>query len=95
MASTTTHCFFHHNALTSSSAATRPQAAAKPAQLACRAHQKQQASVAQEDEGGHVSRRLALTVLFGAAAVASKVSPADAAYGEAGIIIIFIYVHVV
>ncbi|GAB2282466.1 Oxygen-evolving enhancer protein 2-2, chloroplastic [Dionaea muscipula] len=30
-----------------------------------------------------VSRRLALTVLIGAAAVASKVSPADAAYGEA------------
>ncbi|XP_024987695.1 oxygen-evolving enhancer protein 2, chloroplastic-like isoform X1 [Cynara cardunculus var. scolymus] len=32
---------------------------------------------------GSVSRRLALTVLIGAAAVATKVSPADAAYGEA------------
>ncbi|KAJ9563515.1 hypothetical protein OSB04_008675 [Centaurea solstitialis] len=32
---------------------------------------------------GAVSRRLALTVLIGAAAVSTKVSPADAAYGEA------------
>jgi hypothetical protein len=31
-----------------------------------------------------VSRRLALTVLIGAAALGSKVAPADAAYGESG-----------
>ncbi|KAJ0439665.1 hypothetical protein HanHA300_Chr16g0627821 [Helianthus annuus] len=31
-----------------------------------------------------VSRRLALTVLIGAAAVGTKVSPADAAYGQPG-----------
>ncbi|MQL05587.1 hypothetical protein EI015_26305, partial [Escherichia coli] len=37
----------------------------------------------QDDGGTLLSRRLALTVLIGAAAVASKVSPADAAYGEA------------
>ncbi|RWR85790.1 oxygen-evolving enhancer protein 2, chloroplastic-like protein [Cinnamomum micranthum f. kanehirae] len=30
-----------------------------------------------------ISRRLALTVLVGAAAIGTKVSPADAAYGEA------------
>ncbi|KAJ6953013.1 hypothetical protein NC652_004868 [Populus alba x Populus x berolinensis] len=30
------------------------------------------------------SRRLALTVLIGAAALGSKVAPADAAYGESG-----------
>ncbi|XWS32986.1 hypothetical protein CRYUN_Cryun22dG0038300 [Craigia yunnanensis] len=51
----------------------------KPSQLVCRA-QKQ---AVQEDYGSLVSRRLALTVLIGAAAVGSKVSPADAAYGEA------------
>jgi photosystem II oxygen-evolving enhancer protein 2 len=48
----------------------------KPTQLVCRA-QKQVV----EDSG--VSRRLALTVLIGAAAIGSKVAPADAAYGEA------------
>ncbi|OMO68107.1 Photosystem II PsbP, oxygen evolving complex [Corchorus olitorius] len=51
----------------------------KPSQLVCRA-QKQ---AAQDEDGTLVSRRLALTVLIGAAAVGSKVSPADAAYGEA------------
>ena len=39
----------------------------------------------EEDHNGAVSRRLALTVLVGAAAaVGSKVAPADAAYGESG-----------
>ncbi|CAH2059991.1 unnamed protein product [Thlaspi arvense] len=37
----------------------------------------------QEGDNSAVSRRLALTFLVGAAAVGSKVSPADAAYGEA------------
>jgi photosystem II oxygen-evolving enhancer protein 2 len=50
----------------------------KPTQLACRA-QKQ---AVQEEDNGAVSRRLALTVLIGAAALGSKVAPADAAYGE-------------
>ncbi|XP_054819766.1 oxygen-evolving enhancer protein 2, chloroplastic-like [Prosopis cineraria] len=80
-----THCFLHHHALASPSAARssssqRHQVAAKPTQFVCRAHQKQ---AVQEDDGGLLSRRLALTVLIGAAAVATKVSPADAAYGEA------------
>ncbi|KAI9114262.1 hypothetical protein K1719_014912 [Acacia pycnantha] len=76
-----THCFLHHHALASPSAAQRPQVAAKPTQFVCRAYQKQAA--VQEDDAGLLSRRLALTVLIGAAAVATKVSPADAAYGEA------------
>jgi photosystem II oxygen-evolving enhancer protein 2 len=52
----------------------------KPAQLVCRA-QKQ---AVQEEDDGVVSRRLALTVLIGAAALGSKVAPADAANGESG-----------
>lgn len=90
-----TACFFHHNALTTP-ARTPSQRFAPgfkpPAQVACRA-QKQAAG--EEERSGAaaaaaaVSRRLALTVLIGAAAVGSKVSPADAAYGEAGTDAIF------
>ncbi|CAK9324403.1 unnamed protein product [Citrullus colocynthis] len=81
-----TSCFLHHHALTAAAAArssSSPRQVAPPKSgqlLVCRA-QKQQA--AQEEDGGVVSRRLALTVLIGAAALGSKVSPADAAYGEA------------
>ncbi|KAG6577079.1 Oxygen-evolving enhancer protein 2, chloroplastic, partial [Cucurbita argyrosperma subsp. sororia] len=80
-----TSCFLHHHALTAASARSssspRQVAPLKPAQmLVCRA-QKQQPVL--EEDGGVVSRRLALTVLIGAAALGSKVSPADAAYGEA------------
>ncbi|XVF16787.1 hypothetical protein REPUB_Repub10bG0062100 [Reevesia pubescens] len=80
-----TACFLHHHALTtatrssSSISSQRQVANIKPNQLVCRA-QKQ---AVQEDDVSLVSRRLALTVLIGAAAVGSKVSPADAAYGEA------------
>ncbi|KAI6697116.1 hypothetical protein NL676_017235 [Syzygium grande] len=85
MASTT--CFFHHNALTTPARTPSQRFAPsfKPhAQVACRAQKR----AAGEEEGSGsaaaaVSRRLALTVLIGAAAVGSKVSPADAAYGEA------------
>ncbi|KAF7815684.1 oxygen-evolving enhancer protein 2, chloroplastic [Senna tora] len=76
-----TQCFLHHTALTTSparSSSHRHQSLiAKPNHIVCRAQQKQ------DDDGAVLSRRLALTVLIGAAAVASKVSPADAAYGEA------------
>ncbi|KAL4377493.1 hypothetical protein GQ457_02G018730 [Hibiscus cannabinus] len=78
--------FLHHHALTttaarSSSLSPSLRQLSKPnQQLVCRA-QKQAAG--QDDDGSLVSRRLALTVLIGAAAVGSKVSPADAAYGEA------------
>ncbi|KAK8619320.1 hypothetical protein V6N13_133284 [Hibiscus sabdariffa] len=84
MASTT--CFLHHHALTTSAARSPQQrlvANPKPNQLpVCSAAQKQ----ADHDDSGSkaaISRRLVLTLLIGAAAVGSKVSPADAAYGEA------------
>ncbi|XP_012830776.1 PREDICTED: LOW QUALITY PROTEIN: oxygen-evolving enhancer protein 2, chloroplastic-like [Erythranthe guttata] len=79
-------CFLdHHTAAirtcSSSSSTTRRYAPpVKPSQLVCRSVQKQAAA-----DGGSaavVSRRLATIVLIGAAAVGSKVSPADAAYGE-------------
>lgn len=54
----------------------------KPTRLICRA--QDQAALHQEDGAATISRRLALTVLIGAAAIGSKVSPADAAYGESG-----------
>jgi photosystem II oxygen-evolving enhancer protein 2 len=77
-----TACFLHHHALTTAtrSSSQRQVANIKTAQLVCRA-QKQEVH---EDGANAVSRRLALTVLIGAAAIGSKVSPADAAYGEAG-----------
>lgn len=75
-------CFLHHHALTTPARSTpssqRQVANLKPTQLVCRA-QKQ---AVQEEDNGVVSRRLALTVLIGAAALGSKVAPADAAYGE-------------
>ncbi|XP_059449867.1 oxygen-evolving enhancer protein 2, chloroplastic [Corylus avellana] len=76
-----TACFLHHHALTTAtrSSSQRQVANIKTAQLVCRA-QKQEVH---EDGANAVSRRLALTVLIGAAAIGSKVSPADAAYGEA------------
>ncbi|EEF40847.1 oxygen-evolving enhancer protein 2, chloroplastic [Ricinus communis] len=82
----TTGCFLHHPALTSTpnrlSSVSQRQVSntTKPTQFICRASTKQPL---QEEDLSLVSRRLALTVLIGAAAVGSKVSPADAAYGEA------------
>nr|DAD43678.1 TPA_asm: hypothetical protein HUJ06_001908 [Nelumbo nucifera] len=76
-----TSCFLHHHALSTPtrSSSQRHVFNIKPTQVVCRA-QKQ----AVDDEANvAVSRRLALTVLIGAAAVGTKVSPADAAYGEA------------
>ncbi|KAL3624637.1 Oxygen-evolving enhancer protein 2-1, chloroplastic [Castilleja foliolosa] len=78
-----TACFLHHIATLSTPAARKTSnryvPSLKPGVLVCRA-QKQ--AEPQEPEGAVVSRRLALTVLIGAAAVGSKVAPADAAYGE-------------
>ncbi|XP_014522274.1 oxygen-evolving enhancer protein 2, chloroplastic [Vigna radiata var. radiata] len=78
-----TQCFLHHHALTNPARASpqRQVLTTKPNHIVCKA-QKQ---VVQEGDANTtlVSRRLALTVLIGAAAVGSKVSPADAAYGEA------------
>lgn len=79
-----TACFLHHHALTTASARSsssqRQVVNVKQNQIViCRA-QKQ--AVQEEDGAVNVSRRLALTALIGAAALGSKVSPADAAYGE-------------
>ncbi|KAJ1394763.1 PsbP family [Sesbania bispinosa] len=76
-----TQCFLHHIALTTPTrtSSQRQAVSTKPNQVFCKA-QKQ---VVKEDDANLVSRRLALTLLIGAAAVGSKVSPADAAYGEA------------
>uniref|UniRef100_A0A0F7H0X9 23 kDa subunit of oxygen evolving system of photosystem II n=1 Tax=Cypripedium formosanum TaxID=53042 RepID=A0A0F7H0X9_9ASPA len=77
-----TACFLHHQA--PSTAATkrfqRLVPSTRPSQLVARA-QKQAGE--EEDSTNSLSRRLALTVLIGAAAVSTKVSPADASYGEA------------
>ncbi|PON35525.1 PsbP family [Parasponia andersonii] len=80
-----TSCFLHHHALTTAAPAARSSSQrqvscirAPAAQLVSRA-QKQAPN---DDDTAVVSRRLALTVLIGAAALGSKVSPADAAYGE-------------
>lgn len=81
-----TSCFLHHHAVISSPAAGRTPSSryqavsAKPTQVVCKV--QRQEGVA-HDVNGSISRRLALTVLIGAAAVGSKVNPADAAYGEA------------
>ncbi|KDP36279.1 hypothetical protein JCGZ_10289 [Jatropha curcas] len=79
-----TSCFLHHHALTNrlSSSSLSQRQVSKPTQLICRATQKQQAAQDEDISLSLVSRRLALTVLIGAAAVGSKVAPADAAYGE-------------
>ncbi|OIW04199.1 hypothetical protein TanjilG_00759 [Lupinus angustifolius] len=75
-----TQCLLHQHALTTfvrpTSSSQRLVPNTKPNHLVCKAHNN-------GDQSSIVSRRLALTVLIGAAAVASKVSPADAAYGEA------------
>ncbi|KAL1307669.1 hypothetical protein HN51_049569 [Arachis hypogaea] len=75
-----TQCFLHHHALTTSTRASsqRQVVCTKPNHVVCKA-QKQD----YDDASASVSRRLALTVLIGSSAIASKVSPADAAYGEA------------
>ncbi|KAB2008820.1 hypothetical protein E1A91_D10G129500v1 [Gossypium mustelinum] len=87
-----TACFLHHHALTSAprssstppSTSQRQVAIVKSNQLLACTSQKQ--AVQENDDSGSnavISRRLALTLLIGTAAVGSKVSPADAAYGEA------------
>ncbi|KAK7860400.1 oxygen-evolving enhancer protein 2 [Quercus suber] len=76
-----TSCFLHHHALTTPTRASSSQRQVpnmKPTQVVCKA-QKQSVH---EDDMSAVSRRLALQVLIGAAAIGSKVSPADAAYAS-------------
>lgn len=80
-----TACFLHHHVptTTSKTPAHRLLPNLKSSQLVCKA-QKQE-----PENNATVSRRLALTILIGTAAVGSKVSPADAAYGESGIVHLF------
>ncbi|KAI4324857.1 hypothetical protein MLD38_030307 [Melastoma candidum] len=78
-----TACFLHHKTLATPAKSPSSQRHApvfKPAQVTCRV---QKPSANEDDDAGSVSRRLALSLLVGAAAIGSKVSPADAAYGEA------------
>ncbi|OAY60685.1 oxygen-evolving enhancer protein 2, chloroplastic [Manihot esculenta] len=82
-----TACFLHHHALSTpnrlSSLSQQRQvpSTTKPTtHFVCRATHKQ---TPMEEDAAVVSRRLAFTVLIGAAAIGSKVAPADAAYGEA------------
>ncbi|MQL92239.1 hypothetical protein Taro_024856 [Colocasia esculenta] len=81
-----TACFLHHH-VPSTAAAKNPSqrfvVSARPTQLVCKA-QKQTDAAAADESQAVLSRRLALTVLVGAASVGAKVNPADAAYGEAG-----------
>ncbi|PHT36685.1 hypothetical protein CQW23_24385 [Capsicum baccatum] len=77
-----TQCFLHDHLLSKTPLVTlKGVSDLKPNKLVYRAQRDQQ------DNGNNVfvSRRLALTILFGAAAIGSKVSPADAAYGESGV----------
>ncbi|CAI9754474.1 unnamed protein product [Fraxinus pennsylvanica] len=83
-----TACFLHHHAGAALSTQNRSSSSncylpsLKPTQLICRA--QNQAALQVEDGTDTVSRRLVLTVLIGAAAIGSTVSPADAACGESG-----------
>ncbi|CAN4110100.1 unnamed protein product [Withania somnifera] len=74
-----TQCFLHQYHALSNPVRSRASSvpSLKPNQLVCRAQKQDDAN------NNNISRRLALTVLIGAAAIGSKVSPADAAYGEA------------
>ncbi|XP_052207804.1 oxygen-evolving enhancer protein 2, chloroplastic [Diospyros lotus] len=96
MAASSTACFLHHVHALSTSSSSRSlsnrYALNKPTQLllVCRSAHKQdeqqdkaKAASPAAAAADSISRRLALTLLVGAAAVGSKVSPADAAYGEA------------
>lgn len=75
-----TACFLHQiSTLSSTAARTCSQRSyalsLRSSQIVCQAQK-------QDDATAAMSRRMALTVLIGAAAIGSKVSPADAAYGE-------------
>lgn len=76
-----TSCFLYQStARLGAAASARPQL--PRAQLVCKA-QKHDAAAAEADAAA-VTRRAALTLLAGVAAVGAKVNPAAAAYGEAG-----------
>jgi photosystem II oxygen-evolving enhancer protein 2 len=73
-----TACLLHHHA-PNLTKLPRLTSTSKPTQLIC----KSQKAEINTDSETVVSRRLALTVLLGAAAIGTKAPPANAAYGEA------------
>ncbi|CAK8538693.1 unnamed protein product [Lathyrus sativus] len=89
--SSSTQCFLSHPTLTTPTRTTKLSSQrqvvvinTKPNQnqlIVCKT-QNQKQLIHQDDCSNIISRRLALTVLIGSAAVGSKVSPADAAYGQ-------------
>jgi len=88
-----TQCFLSHLVLITPTTSTRFSSQRQVENVSTKAKQflvcKAQKQAIQEDHGNNiiVSRRLALTVLIGGAVVGSKVSPADAAYGQSGILL--------
>jgi photosystem II oxygen-evolving enhancer protein 2 len=78
-----TSCFLHQSTARLAASARPSPAVGRTQLLVCKAQKNDEA--ASSDAAAVVtSRRAALSLLAGAAAVAVKVSPAAAAYGEAG-----------
>lgn len=89
-----TQCFLSHPTFTTPTRTTKLSSQrqvvvvnTKPNQLIVCKTQNQKQLIHEDDCSNIISRRLALTVLIGSAAVGSRVSPADAAYGESGILL--------
>lgn len=90
-----TQCFLSHPTLTTPTTTRTTKLSSqgqvvvntKPNQLIVCKTQNQKHLIHEDDCSNIISRRLTLTVLIGSAVVGSKVSPADAAYGESGIIL--------
>lgn len=93
-----TQCFLSHLALSTPTTSTRFSSQRQVVNVRSKAKQflvcKAKKQAIQEDDGNNiiVSRRLALTVLIGGAVVGSKVSPADAAYGQSGILLSLFFI---
>ncbi|CAL5048844.1 unnamed protein product [Urochloa decumbens] len=74
IAMASTSCFLHQSTARLGAAAASPRPQVPRTQLVCKA---------QRQDAAAVTRRAALTLLAGVAAVGAKVNPAAAAYGEA------------
>jgi photosystem II oxygen-evolving enhancer protein 2 len=77
-----TSCFLHQSTARLAASARPAPAVGRTQLLVCKAQKNDEA--ASDASAVVTSRRAALSLLAGAAAVAVKVSPAAAAYGEAG-----------
>lgn len=76
-----TSCFLHQSTARLAASARPAPAVGRTQLFVCKAQKSDEAA---SDAAVVTSRRAALSLLAGAAAVAVKVSPAAAAYGEAG-----------